>query len=209
MPSVTLMLPGYLTIINVVILLSALYFFTSTLASHLLEAFVGIINSRGNQLRARLKTALGGRGGVAGAISAAEAIYNDPLIKSLGTPGKWSDGSPSYIEPAFFARVVSGLFDAADSPVKQSPVIKGLKQGTSDNAQFEAKVIEWFKAVNDRQNGVYTRWSFFRLIVIGLVFATAMDLDTVQIAGAIWANPEAANTMVSKLEGRTTRAKRN
>ena len=46
-------LPGLLTVLNVVILLAAVFFFTSTLASHVLEYFVGFINSRGRQLRER------------------------------------------------------------------------------------------------------------------------------------------------------------
>jgi hypothetical protein len=187
-------LPGFLSIINVVILLSALFFFTGTLASHLLEAFVGMINSRGNQLRSRLEAALGQ--------GTANAIYDDPLIKSLGPFSKWFGTGlqpPSYIEPQFFARVVSKLFGTDGSAVKSNSVIKDLKDAAPTAAEFEAKIIEWFKAINDRQNGVYTRWSFLRLGIIGLAFAVAMDLDTVQIAGAIWANPDAANTIVAKL----------
>jgi hypothetical protein len=184
-------LPGFLSIINVVILLSALFFFTGTLASHLLEAFVGMINSRGNQLHSRLEATLDP--------GTAAAIYNDPLIKSLGTVSQWIAGRvhpPSYIEPQFFARVVSKLF-ATNATVQADSVIKDLAAPTPP--EFEAKIIEWFKSINDRQNGVYTRWSFLRLGIIGLAFAVAMDLDTVQIAGAIWANPEASNAMVARL----------
>ncbi len=37
-------LPGLLQVVDVVVLLSALFFFTSTVASHLVEAIVGFCN---------------------------------------------------------------------------------------------------------------------------------------------------------------------
>ena len=70
-------LPGLMQIVNVIILLSALFFFTSTIASHLVEVIVGFLNSRGKQLRARLEIALGKE--------TADAFYEDPLIKSLSS----------------------------------------------------------------------------------------------------------------------------
>lgn len=193
-------LPGFLTIVNVVVLLSAIFFFTSTLASHLLEMFVGLINSRGRQLRERLDTALGER--------AAGAIYDDPLIRSLMArgakimPGAASPQPPSYIEPEFFARVVARLFQTSGNAVSESDVIKRIKDSVAEATptELEPRIVEWFKAINDRQNGVYTRWSFLRLFIIGFLFAAAMDIDTVHIAGAIWKNPEVAEKTVKELE---------
>src|SRR5262245_33762805 len=161
-------LPGFLTIVNVVVLLSAIFFFTSTLASHLLEMFVGLINSRGRQLRKRLETALGE--------NVAAAIYADPLIKSLmGRGARIMSGAaspqpPSYIEPELFARVVAKLSQTSGNAVNESDVIKEIKASVAaaaTPAELEPRIIEWFKAVNDRQNGVYTRWSFLRLLIIG------------------------------------------
>jgi hypothetical protein len=192
-------LPGFLTIVNVVILLSAVFFFTSTLASHLLEMFVGIINSRGKQLRKRLETALGE--------NVAATIYDDPLIRSLmsrgGTvmPGGQSPQPPSYIEPELFARVVARLSRTSGSAVSDSDVIKTIKESVAaaTPAEFEPRIVEWFRAVNDRQNGVYTRWSFLRLLIIGVLFAAAMDIDTVHITGTIWKNPEMAENVAKEL----------
>ncbi len=193
-------LPGFLTIVNVVILLSAIFFFTSTLASHLLEMFVGMINSRGKQLRKRLDTALGE--------NVAAAIYADPLIRSLMgrgariMPGTASPQPPSYIEPELFARVVAKLSQTSGNAVSGSDVIKDIKESVAaaTPAELEPRIIEWFKAVNDRQNGVYTRWSFLRLLIIGFLFAAAMDIDTVHITGTIWKNPEVAEKVAKELE---------
>src|SRR5688500_12922057 len=89
--AMTQALPGTLTILNVAILLFAIFFFTRTLASHVLEAVVGFWNSRGKELRDGLATALG--------TNTAAAIYDTPLIRSL----KNGKHPPSYIEPEFFA----------------------------------------------------------------------------------------------------------
>jgi hypothetical protein len=97
-------LPGFLQIINVIVLLSALFFFTSTISSHLIEVFVGLINSRGKHLRARLELALGK--------GAAKALYDDPIIKSLSSQSRTTIHWPSYIEPELFARVACFGHDA-------------------------------------------------------------------------------------------------
>jgi hypothetical protein len=186
-------LPGVLQIVNVVILLSALFFFTSTVASHLIEAWVGMMNSRGKQLRERLESALGK--------AAADKIYDHALIKSISTgviPAGDSSAKlkpPSYIEPQLFVDVVKSL--ASSGPVSESDVIKALNA----NAQaFEPKLVEWFKAINDHQTGVYTRWTFLRLIVVGFLFAAAMDLDTVHITATLWGHPEQAEAAAQALQ---------
>ena len=218
-------LPGFLQIVNVVVLLSALFFFTSTIASHLVEVIVGFLNSRGKQLRARLEIALGK--------DAADAFYNDPLIQSLSTevseirtatrsalgrawatlPGAagragvrfqdnaWRLHPPSYVEPEFFAKVVATLSNTEGSAFKTSAVINDIKTklvGVGD--QLEPKLVEWFKAINDRQNGVYTRWTFLRLLVIGFLLAALIDIDTVHIAGTLWKNPEQTEKAVKTLD---------
>ena len=112
-------LPGFLQIINVIVLLSALFFFTSTISSHLIEVFVGFINSRGQQLRARLELALGK--------DAAKALYDDPIIKSLSSQSRTKIHSPSYIEPELFAHVTASLSSDDKSAMSKSEVIKDIK----------------------------------------------------------------------------------
>jgi hypothetical protein len=185
--------PGFLHIVNIVALLSALYFFTSTLSSHLIEAIVGMVNSRGRQLRARLEQALGA--------AAATALYDDPIIKSLSNGSGDKTHPPSYIEPEMFARVVAAMAREANSLVSQSAVIQDIQSKLAKApAELEPKLIEWFKAVNDRQTGVYTRWTFLRLILVGFVLASLMDIDTVHIAGQLWNNPQQAESAAKALD---------
>ncbi len=91
-----------LTLVNVAIVLFALFFFISTLSSHMLEVLVGFLNCRGRLLRNQLGKAL--------TKEAAEEIYENPLIKSLAGDGIGKPlHLPSYIEPELFARAGAAL----------------------------------------------------------------------------------------------------
>jgi hypothetical protein len=157
-------LPGFLTILDVALLLFAIFFFVSTLASHVLEAFVGLINSRGNQLYRRLQAALGE--------NVADEIYDSPLIKSLVSDvrgisttllqalyrelgrlklasNEYRGDLPSYIEPDFFARAVVALYNDDTKQASKCPIFKHLKQEAGpDDALFQSKIIEWYEALN-------------------------------------------------------------
>jgi hypothetical protein len=189
-------IPSFVTIVNMVILLSAIFFFTSTLASHLLEAIVGYLNSRGKQLRKRLQAVLGAEN--------ANQIYSHPLIASLSTGNSTSSpptNPPSYIDPAFLGRVVAQIHNAKKFDEKAQALFDSIKNSSGAAAgDFEKSIVEWFNALTDRLNGVYTRWSFLRLAIIGLLFAAAMDIDTLHIAGTIWAKPEMTSAMVDEIQ---------
>lgn len=186
-------LPGFLQIINVIVLLSALFFFTSTISSHLIEVFAGFINSRGKQLRSRLELALGK--------DAAKALYDDPIIKSLSNQSRTTIHPPSYIEPELFARVAASLSNDDKSAMSRSEVIKDIKAKlVKVESDLEPKLIEWFKAITDRQTGVYTRWTFLRLLVLGFMLAGLLDIDTVHIAAELWSNPEQAEQAARVLD---------
>ena len=198
MPDVLKSLPQLLQIVNVVILLSALFFFTSTIASHVVEAWVGFRNSRGHELRTRLESALGK--------TAADALYGHPLIRSISsgvdtlTAAVDTLKPPSYIEPQLLVDAIKSLTEN-NQPLQNNPLIVKLKEAAGNAAaDFEPKVLEWFKAINDHQTGVYTRWTFLRLIVVGFLFAAAMDLDTVHIAATLWKNPAQTEAAVKSLE---------
>jgi hypothetical protein len=187
-----------LTVLNVAILLFAVFFFTSTLASHALEAIVGLVNSRGRQLRRRLEVALGPE--------VAAEIYASPLIRSLAGDGEGKDAwrSPSYIEPAFFARAVAALYDGQGVETGGQAVFRSLREEADrdgSTAAFEARIVEWYEALNDRQSGTYTRWSTGRLFLIGLLLAAALDIDAVHIGGSLWGRPEVAENLVTRFEG--------
>ena len=132
---------------------------------------------------------------------AAKAFYDDPIIKSLSNQSRTTSHSPSYIEPELFARVVASLSNDDKSAMSKSEVIRDIKDKLVKlESDLEPKLIEWFKAINDRQTGVYTRWTFLRLLVIGFLLAGLLDIDTVHIAGKLWSNPEQAEQAARVLD---------
>lgn len=209
-------LPNLFTILDLALLLFVLFFLLSTLASHILEAFVGLINSRGNQLYRRLQAALGEK--------VTDEIYDNPLIKSLTSDGRGASSAllqmlyrrlgrlkltpdvfrgdlPAYVEPEFFARAVVVVYGDGTTQASGNPLFQQLKREAGDDvAAFRDKVVEWYKALNDRQNGTYTRWSFWRLLLIGAPLAASLDIDTVHIVGSLWSHPELAAKLVGELQ---------
>lgn len=190
-------LPGFMLIVNVVVLLSALFFFTSTVASHLVEAWAGALNSRGRQLKARLVSVLGEED--------AKKIYEHPLIRSISSGVNAVSGNvdtlkpPSYIEPKIFAEAIKNL--SAEGKLSDNAVMNQIKASAgAAAADFEPKLLDWFKAINDHQTGVYTRWTFLKLVTIGFLFAAAMDIDTVQIASMLWKNPQQTETLAKAMD---------
>lgn len=184
-----------LNVLNVAILLFAIFFFASTLASHALEALVGLLNSRGRQLRRRLETALGPE--------VAREIYRSPVLRSLAADGRGDSRwrAPSYVEPGFFARAVAALVDDPGKAAAREELFRQLKdEAVREGAAFEDKLVEWYKALADRQTGVYTRWSTFRLFLIGLALAAAVDIDVVHIGAALWRQPAVAEDLAARLE---------
>jgi hypothetical protein len=135
------LLPGMLTTLNVVLSLFAVFFFTSTLASHILEALAGWINSRGKQQREQLEQALVQGVSPIGdnnpnSKEMIEAIYGNPLIASiastksvlapLAVPRK-SDAPrnsllrpPSYIEPELLAHAIGTSYSGNKDLQKKS-----------------------------------------------------------------------------------------
>jgi hypothetical protein len=132
---------------------------------------------------------------------AAKSLYDDPIIKSLASQSQTTIHPPSYIEPKLFARVAASLSNDDKSAMSKSEVIKDIKDRlVKVESDLEPKLIEWFKAINDRQTGVYTRWTFVRLLVIGFLIAGPLDIDTVHIAGKLWSNPVQAEQAARVLD---------
>ncbi len=204
-------IPGFVDIINIVVLLAAVFFFSSTLASHILEYIVGLVNSRGRLLYDKLSGALGA--------TAAEELYGNPLIKSLqGKEGQRKLYYPSYIEPEIFARaVISQVTANMPPPPAAAPPAGGVAVNTTelakaplvqlllteaggDAAALQAKLAEWYKAFTERQTGAYTRWSFMRLFLIGLALAATMDIDVFHLTSTAWRDHAATARLVDQIE---------
>lgn len=131
---------------------------------------------------------------------------------------KNSKDLPSYIDKAQFARAlmdVTGLSAASSTAAAQAPgpaaiaefrkqvdkiadpQIHDLVQGVVDRTggdirKMEAELGEWFDNGMDRLSGVFKRWTQAATFVIALVFAFAINLDSLRVATQIWRHPAIA-----------------
>ncbi len=201
--------PGAITAVNIVILLSAIFFFTSTIASHVLEYFAGWRNCRGNQLEARLKIALGDN---------FEANFRQtPLIQSLMTKKstitfKTSESAPdqypSYIPADTFATAALSVFNgSAPENVNVDDIkndngyklILNIKKDEKQEGDVRKKIADWYNDINERQNGSYTRWSMLRLFAIGFVVSFCLDIDVFHLVSSALNQPKNLDRIVTKI----------
>jgi hypothetical protein len=131
-------------------------------------------------------------------ITAAD-ILEHPLV-----PGSASR-PPSYIDSKVFASALLNLLDRGS----QAPTFEtvraavtalpdgGLKttllallaDGAQDLDSLRARIERWFDATMDRLQGVYQRFARYMLLLIGLVLAVALNVDSFRVANSLWQTP--------------------
>lgn len=187
-------------------LLCAVFFLLSTLASHLLEMYAGLRNLRGELLETALRQALGQ--------TAQDAFFGDPAIATLAhTPPSWlarlsaraagapdpQKGRPSYLDPELIASTLATLHAAGTT--KGDPLLASLEAlAKNEGTTHKQQILKWFEQSKDRQNGVYTRWSTWRLVVIGFVLALVLDIDAVAIGKHALTDPQGASQMIDPMQ---------
>ncbi|WP_300299689.1 hypothetical protein [Ferrovibrio sp.] len=186
-------------VLNVVVSLVFLYLLLSMMASVLEEIIAGAWNSRGQGLRQTIGHLLGDPrlAGLAG------RLYAHPLIAGLIRPGldypslRWlawllpflRARQPSYIEPEIFADALTDILRRAGAFVSgnMQPALAALwADAKGDEATFRARLLDWYRAGTDRQSGIYKRSAQRWLFFYGLALAVMLNVDTLQIARALW-----------------------
>jgi hypothetical protein len=160
------------------------------------------------------------KGGAYGPITA--TIFLHPMIRGLQTrrvfPGR--DGrvrNPQYIPAATFARVLISTFLPDGAAPGDPDVVRDLRavvaklpeslqirtslltliDQAGDNIRVLQKSIEeWYDAQMGRVSGWYKRWTRLVLVVIGVLFAIALNVDTLQIGHTLWVNEPVRQAVV-------------
>jgi hypothetical protein len=139
-------------------------------------------------------------------------IFLHPMIRGLQTRRVMPqlDGgvrNPQYIPATTFARVLVGTF-LPDGPSPDDPdavqalraVVAGLPerfevrtslltlidQSGDDMRTLQKSIEQWYDAQMGRVSGWYKRWTRMVLVVVGLVLAVGVNVDTFQIAHTLW-----------------------
>jgi hypothetical protein len=126
-------------------------------------------------------------------------VKTHPMMRS--TPSTL----PSYVSSRNFAlAMLEVLRDGSSAPLfsqVQQTIAKlpngDLKQTLTlfvqdaggDLDAFRAHLEHWFDDAMDRLSGIYKRLSQYVLLILGLVFAVALNVDSIRLANTLWSEP--------------------
>jgi hypothetical protein len=64
-----------------------------------------------------------------------------------------------------------------------------IDRSLGDPAAIKTDLAAWFDNGMDRISGVYKRWTQVLSLIIALIFAVGLDIDSIRIARELWAQP--------------------
>jgi hypothetical protein len=132
-------------------------------------------------------------------ISGVAALQSHALL--VGTP----TSLPSYVPARDFATALLGVLSAGSGAAAFTQVeatIKTLPDGdlkttllafidaaAGDIDALRTRIENWFDDAMARVSGIYTRFSQYVMLVLGLVIAVGMNIDAVHLAKTLWDQP--------------------
>ncbi|SHN41805.1 hypothetical protein SAMN05192549_1137 [Duganella sacchari] len=137
-------------------------------------------------------------------------VMQHPLITGLAQQGRM----PSYIPSAIFARAFVSTLTTRYGKGQTAAVLlnsvgnEGLTrtlqaimgEGEDDAAALENAVRIWYDTVMERTSGWYKRRSQFVLFLIGLFYASAMNIDALQLSQRLWNDSALTAQLVQKAQ---------
>jgi hypothetical protein len=122
-----------------------------------------------------------------------------PLL--VGTPSTL----PSYVPARDFAAALLGLLKdgSADPAFDQAKAMIGklpngdlkttlqsfISAGANDIDKLRARIENWFDDSMERLSGIYKRFSQWLMLLLGLLIAVCMNIDSVHMVRTLWNEP--------------------
>ncbi|HEX7984905.1 MAG TPA: hypothetical protein VF616_15410 [Duganella sp.] len=137
-----------------------------------------------------------------GASSLTADVMDHPLIQGMAQRGRM----PSYIPSTIFARAFVSTLTAKYGKAQTAAMLlaqvgnEGLTrtllaimgEGPDDVAALENAVRIWYETVMERITGWYKRRSQLVLFCVGLFYATAMNIDAIELSKRLWGDEQVA-----------------
>ncbi len=137
-----------------------------------------------------------------GAASLTAAVMEHPLIQGMAQQGRM----PSYIPSTIFARAFVSTLTAKYGKTQTAAMLlaqvgnEGLTrtllaimgEGPDDVAALENAVRIWYETVMERITGWYKRRSQLVLFCVGLFYASAMNIDAIELSKRLWGDDQVA-----------------
>ena len=136
------------------------------------------------------------------------SVQTHPLMQ--GTPS----ATPSYVPAKNFSlALLETLRDGSKAPLftQAERTISALPDGDlkktlsafvesagGDLDAFRTRLEQWFDDAMDRVGGVYKRMSQYAMIVLGVLIAVALNVDTARVARTLWETPALSSAIADQ-----------
>ncbi len=193
----------FTAIIDVAIGLMFTYLLLGFIASALQETVASWLQWRGNSLRAGIQGLLDAGGSPLFQTVITHALIHPPSLKRL----------PSYIHAQNFSMALTDalkngsnapLFSQVENSVAALPnsaakqALESLiVQSGGDYAALKSQIENWFDNAMDRVSGIYKRRAHTFAISFGILVAVLFNVDSVDIARALWRDPQTRGEVVA------------
>ncbi len=172
-------------LIEVIGALAFVYALLSVLASALKEVIEARLQQRKQGLKSALEDLLTLQGAAALVGHAAiDVVNNASATQDPANHRNW----PSYLDPNTFARTVYALEMAEQIP-KDSRLGKALDALKVPDSERINAMVAIYNERMDRLQGTFKRQSQKVLLLIGLVLAAALNVDTIEMAQELQRDP--------------------
>ena len=162
---------------------------------NLLKGLADIIDDAAAEAGASAQTMLK----IVGSIGAIANLQAHPLL--TGTPSSL----PSYVPARNFAAALLGVlkdgsanpaFDQARAMIGKLPdgdlkttLQSFISAGANDIDKLRTRIEDWFDDSMERLSGIYKRFSQWMMLVLGLLVAVCMNIDSVHMVRTLWNEP--------------------
>jgi hypothetical protein len=199
--------------VDVAIGLTFCYLSLGLMASSFKELVAGALNWRGRRLRDALRVLLDH---APSAARSGQTLFSSVFHHGLICPDP-KDRAPSYIAAHNFSAALTAaltrggatqpLLEQIATGVAELPPGRVhdslqalLTQAQGDLDRFNAGVERWFDDAMDRLSGAYKRFCGYFLLAFGVVVAVGFNIDSIEIAGYLWKNPEVAAVVAEQAQ---------
>jgi len=187
--------------LDVLIGLFLIYFVFCVICSAIMELLSSALSLRAYTRKQWVARMLGSK-------ELADEFYRSPLIWSLGNDGNIVTrtlnriakkvlgceiyGNPSYIPSDIFAISLAHFLKDRKIDGELSKIVEVLEPD---------KIEEWYEEAMRRVSGWYKRKTQLGILLIALVLAIALNLDTIEIINRIYTSSALSNALVSYAKG--------
>lgn len=194
--------------LEVMIGVITIYLIFALACTAIVEAISTWLSVRSSNLESALEEFL--HGSVDEGKSFTDAFFAHPIVQSLS---EGNDGRPSYIDPEIVGQVVANLIMAkgSSSSIKQAiddlpgtirdnrikGLLDALQSEVGENmAAFRKLIAYHYDAAMDRASGWYKKKAQTYSLIVSTVLVLFANVDTIQLANSLSANPEARAKMI-------------